>query len=51
MRGWRGVHKVHDPGEFFAAYDASGDACMMLQEAIEFEAYYRCYGGNAGRCG
>lgn len=42
--GWRGVTKVHSPAEFFTAYDASGDACMMLQEAIEYEDYYRCYG-------
>lgn len=42
--GWRGVTKVHNPEELFAAYDASGDDCMMIQEAIEFEDYYRCYG-------
>jgi len=42
--GWRGVTKVHNPEELFAAYDASGDDCMMLQEAIEFDDYYRCYG-------
>lgn len=42
--GWRGVTKVYSPEEFFTAYDASGDACMMLQEAIEYEDYYRCYG-------
>jgi hypothetical protein len=42
--GWRGVTKVSSKGELFAAYDQSGTDCMMLQEAIEFEAYYRCYG-------
>lgn len=42
--GWRGVTKVDDEGELFAAYDQSGTDCMMLQEAIEFEEYYRCYG-------
>ncbi len=42
--GWRGVTKVRTPEEFFAAYDASGTDCMMLQEAIEYEDYYRCYG-------
>ena len=41
--GWRGVTKVSSPDEFFAAFDASGQQCMMLQEAIEFEAYFRCY--------
>jgi hypothetical protein len=42
--GWRGVSRVTDPDEFFKAYDASGRDCMMLQEDIEFEDYYRCYG-------
>lgn len=42
--GWRGVTRVDDPDAFFAAYDASGTDCMMLQEGIEFEDYYRCYG-------
>jgi len=42
--GWRGVTKVRDRGEFFAAYDQSGVDCMMLQEAIEYDEYYRCYG-------
>lgn len=42
--GWRGVTKVHNRDEFFAAYDASGSDCMILQEGIEFEEYYRCYG-------
>jgi glutathione synthase/RimK-type ligase-like ATP-grasp enzyme len=39
----RGVTKVRNPQEFFAAYDASGTTCMMLQESIEFEDYFRCY--------
>ncbi len=42
--GWRGVTKCRDPHEFFAAYDYSGDDCMMLQEGIEYEEYFRCYG-------
>ena len=42
--GWRGVTKVRNPGEVFAAYDQSGVDCMMLQEGIEYEEYYRCYG-------
>jgi glutathione synthase/RimK-type ligase-like ATP-grasp enzyme len=41
--GWRGVSKVHTPEEFFHAYDQSGTDCMMLQEDIDFESYYRCY--------
>jgi hypothetical protein len=34
---------VHNPDEFFAAYDRTGTYVMMLQEAIAFESYYRCY--------
>lgn len=41
--GWKDVYKVHDRSEFFAAYDKTRDLCMMAQEAIEFEDYYRCY--------
>lgn len=41
--GWRGVTKVRSPLEFFKAYDESGNDCMMLQENIDFEDYYRCY--------
>ena len=41
--GWKDVYKVHDPQEFFAAYDQTRDLVMMAQEAIEFELYYRCY--------
>ena len=42
--GWRGVSKVTNPTEFFDAYNDSGMDCMMLQEGIEFEDYFRCYG-------
>ena len=42
--GWRGVTKVRTPEEFFKAYDDSGTDCMMLQENIDFDEYYRCYG-------
>jgi glutathione synthase/RimK-type ligase-like ATP-grasp enzyme len=41
--GWKHVYKVHSPEEFFAAYDQTGQLCMTLQEAIEFESYFRCY--------
>ncbi len=41
--GWKDVYKVHNPNEFFAAYDQTRDLAMMAQEAIEFELYYRCY--------
>ena len=42
--GWRGVSKANNPDELFAAYDASGTDCMMLQEGIEYTDYFRCYG-------
>ncbi|MEM6338033.1 MAG: hypothetical protein AAF752_15785, partial [Bacteroidota bacterium] len=42
--GWRGVTRVTNREELMRAYDDSGDDCMMLQEGIEYEAYYRCYG-------
>ena len=42
--GWRAVTKVTSPESFFLAYNGSGDDCMMLQEGIEYDAYYRCYG-------
>lgn len=42
--GWRGVTKVHNPEEFFKAFNESGTDCMMYQENIDFTEYYRCYG-------
>ena len=41
--GWKHVYKVHSPEELFAAYDQTGDLCMTLQQAIEFDEYFRCY--------
>jgi hypothetical protein len=41
--GWKDVYKVHNPEEFFAAYDQTHSLTMMAQEAIEFDTYYRCY--------
>lgn len=41
--GWKHVYKVHSPDEFFAAYDQTGDLCMTLQAAVEFDDYFRCY--------
>jgi hypothetical protein len=41
--GWSHVYHVHNPDELFAAYDRTGTYVMMLQEAITFESYYRCY--------
>jgi len=41
--GWKNVYRVANPGEFFAAYEASGQNVMTLQEEIVFEEYFRCY--------
>jgi glutathione synthase/RimK-type ligase-like ATP-grasp enzyme len=41
--GWKDVYRVANPDEFFAAYSRTGSLTMILQEAIEFTEYYRCY--------
>jgi hypothetical protein len=41
--GWRDVFHVHNPEEFFHAYDQSRDLCMTLQAAVKFTEYFRCY--------
>jgi glutathione synthase/RimK-type ligase-like ATP-grasp enzyme len=41
--GWKDVYHVHNPGDFFRAYDHSRDLCMMLQRAVNFDEYFRCY--------
>jgi len=34
---------VHNPDEFFRAYDSTRDLCMTLQAAVNFKEYFRCY--------
>src|ERR1700753_2553898 len=41
--GWKDVHKVNSPHEFFEAYDQTRDLCMTLQTAVKFKEYFRCY--------
>jgi hypothetical protein len=41
--GWKSVYKVHNPEELFQAYDQTGDLCMTLQAAVDFDDYFRCY--------
>jgi hypothetical protein len=36
-------YKVYNPQDFFTAYDLTGKNVMILQEAIEYERYYRCF--------
>ena len=42
--GWKHVYRCTCPDEFFAAYERTGDICMMAQEEIVFTEYFRCYG-------
>lgn len=41
--GWKHVYKIHSREEFFEKYNETGQLVMMLQEAIEFESYFRIY--------
>jgi len=41
--GWKSVSKINNAEEFFAAHKTTGQLVMLLQEAIDFEAYFRCY--------
>ena len=41
--GWKNVYKLHNPDEFFRAYNETGQLVMMLQEEVVFEQYFRCY--------
>jgi hypothetical protein len=41
--GWRDVSCVHSVDEFFHVYDRTGDLCMTLQAAVDFDLYFRCY--------
>lgn len=41
--GWKHVYKVHTPEELWDAYNETGQLNMLLQEAIDFTTYYRCY--------
>lgn len=35
--------KVYNPAEFFSAYDVTGNKQMILQEAVDFSAYFRVF--------
>ena len=41
--GWKHVYKVDSPAELFDAYAKTGDLCMVLQSAVDFQEYFRCY--------
>jgi hypothetical protein len=41
--GGKHVNRVENEREFFEIYEQTGSMAMVLQEAIEFSEYYRCY--------
>jgi len=41
--GWKHVYKLNSPEEFFQKYGETGQLVMLLQEAIDFTSYFRCY--------
>lgn len=41
--GWKSVSKLHNADDFFREHQTTGQLVMLLQEAIEFESYFRCY--------
>lgn len=41
--GWKNVYKLDSADEFFAKFQETNQLVMMLQEAIDFNAYFRCY--------
>ncbi|MFB6454820.1 RimK family alpha-L-glutamate ligase [Chitinophaga sp. Hz27] len=47
--GWRNVYRLANKEEFYKVHQETGQLVMMLQEEIDFHAYYRCYciGGKA----
>lgn len=36
-------YKVYNKKEFFSAYELTGNRPMVLQQSIDFDAYYRCF--------
>jgi len=41
--GWKHVYKLDSREEFFEKYNETGQLVMMLQQAIDFDSYFRCY--------
>lgn len=41
--GWQHVYKIENEDELFQTYDQTGHLVMMMQETIDFDAYFRCY--------
>jgi hypothetical protein len=41
--GWKNVYKLNNSTELFEKLGETGRLVMMLQEAIDFDSYFRCY--------
>ncbi|MEL7160592.1 MAG: hypothetical protein AAFN92_07525 [Bacteroidota bacterium] len=41
--GWKSVYKLDNADELWKAHAETGQLVMMLQEAIDFTSYFRCY--------
>ena len=41
--GWKSVYKLDSAEDFFRAYAETGQLVMLLQEAVDFTDYFRCY--------
>lgn len=41
--GWKNVYKLENKEEFERSFEETGQLVMMLQEAIDFTEYFRCY--------
>lgn len=41
--GWKSVTRISSHDDFFHAYDQTGSQCMILQSAVDYDEYYRCY--------
>ncbi len=41
--GWKNVYKIDTPEELYAKHQETGTLVMLLQEEIQFDAYFRCY--------
>ncbi|PSR13780.1 MAG: hypothetical protein DA408_03000 [Bacteroidetes bacterium] len=42
--GWKSVYRLENAQDFFEKYAETDRLVMMLQEEIQFDAYFRCYG-------
>lgn len=41
--GWKSVYKIENKDQLFESYHETNQLVMMLQEEIQFDAYWRCY--------